>query len=58
VWVVAFVALIWPLHQSDVILSVNDCIVDFNWLNVSLHWYQVKISVGGRICGIVMAIAP
>jgi len=51
------VASIWPLHQSDVIMSVNDCIVDFNWLNVSLQWYQVKMSVGGCICGINMAIA-
>ena len=50
-------ASIWPLHQSDVITSVNDCIVDFNWLDVSLQWYQVKMSVGGRICGINMAIA-
>jgi len=41
-----------------VIASVNDCIVEFNWLNVSLQWYQVKLSVGGCICGIDMAIAP
>ena len=49
-------ASIWPLHHSDVIASVNDCIVEFNWLNVSLQWYQVKLSVGGCICGINMAV--
>ena len=57
VWVVAFVASTWPLHQLDVIASVNDCIVEFNWFNVCLQWYRVKSSVGGCICGIDVVFA-
>ena len=38
--------------------SVNDCIVDYNWFNISLQWYRMVVCVGGCICGIDMAIAP
>ena len=40
------------------VCSVDDCIVDYNWSNISLQWHRMVISVNGCICGINIAIAP
>ena len=40
------------------VCGVDDCIVDYNWSNISLQWHRMVISMSGCICGISIAIAP
>jgi len=49
VWVVAFVASTWPLHQSDVILHDEEC----EWLHcwLQLVKYQLAMVPNGGMCG-------
>jgi len=49
VWVVAFVASTWPLHQSDVILHDEEC----EWLHcwLQLVKFQLAMVPNGGVCG-------